>query len=216
MKFYYSPLSTYSQKTLMALYEKGAPFEPIVVNLRDPAARAEYEKLNPLGKLPLLQVLGASEKDERRVPESSIIIEYIDRHCPGGTKLIPDDADLARQTRFYDRLFDQYVLEHAHKILFDGWRPEDKRDPYGVEQAHTRLEKFLAIADTNMAKKTFALGDAFTMADCTAAAGLTLARRVHPIDAHKALVAYLGRLSERPSYQRVKQESDAYAASFRR
>jgi glutathione S-transferase len=213
MKFYYSPLSTYSQKTLMALYEKGATFEPVIVNLRDPAARAEYEKLNPLGKVPLLHVV---EKDDRRIPESSIIIEYIDRHCPGGTKLIPDDPDLARQTRFYDRMFDQYIIEVADKIFFDGWRPEDKRDRYGVEQAHARLDKFFGIADANMAKKPWALGDTFTMADCTAAAGLTFARRVHPFDDRKALVAYLGRLSERPSYRHVMEEVEAYAAAFRR
>jgi glutathione S-transferase len=213
MKFYYSPISTYSQKTLMALYEKGATFEPVIVKLGDRAARAEYEKVNPMGKVPLLHVV---EKDDWKVPESSIIIEYIDRHCPGGTKLIPDDPDKARQTRFYDRLYDLYVIELADKILFDGWRPEDKRDPYGVEQAHTRLDRFLAIADGNMAKKTWALGDTFTMADCTAAAALTFARRLHPFDDRKALVAYLGRLSERPSYQKVMQEAETYAATYRR
>jgi glutathione S-transferase len=213
MKFYYSPISTYSQKTLMALYEKGAAFEPVLVHLSDRAARAEYEKTNPLGKVPLLHVV---EKDDWKVTESSIIIEYIDRHCPGGTKLIPDDPDNARQTRFYDRLYDLYVIELADKILFDGWRPEDKRDPYGVEQAHTRLDRFLAIADENMAKKTWAMGDTFTMADCTAAAALTFARRLHPFDDRKALVAYLGRLSERPSYQKVMQEAETYAATYRR
>ena len=212
MKLYYFPLSTYSQKTLMALYEKDAAFERALVNLNDAAARAEYEKVNPLGKVPFLHL----EKESRRIPESSIIIEYVDRHSPGGTKLIPDDPDMARQTRFFDRMYDLYVIELADKIFFDGWRPADKRDPYGVEQAHQRLDKFLALAESHMGKKTWQLGDTFTMADCTAAAALTFARRVHPIDERKGLVAYLERLSQRPSYQRVMREAEEYRAAHPR
>lgn len=54
MKLYYHPLSTYSQKTLMALYEKEVPFEREIVNLRDPRQRTAYRRLYPLGKIPLL------------------------------------------------------------------------------------------------------------------------------------------------------------------
>ena len=31
MKLYYNPISTYSQKTLLAFYEKGLEFEPNIV-----------------------------------------------------------------------------------------------------------------------------------------------------------------------------------------
>ena len=54
------------------------------------------------------------------VPESSIIIEYIDRHCPGGTKLIPDDPDLSRQVRFtrvYARTQGRWRVVSAHNTL---------------------------------------------------------------------------------------------------
>lgn len=33
MKLYFNPISSYSQKTLMAFYEKGVSFEPVVVDL---------------------------------------------------------------------------------------------------------------------------------------------------------------------------------------
>jgi glutathione S-transferase len=85
MKLYYHPLSSYSQKTLMAFHEKGCAFEPVLVNLMDEQAKSEYKKIYPMGKVPFLRI----EEKSWNVPESSIIIEYIERHYPGGTKLIP-------------------------------------------------------------------------------------------------------------------------------
>src|SRR5262245_47765098 len=102
MKLYFSPVSSYSQKVLMAFYEKNLAFEPIIVNLMDPKGREEYLKIYPIGTVPFL-------KDEAKdwiVPESSNIIEYIDAKYPGGPKLIPDDADAARMVRLRDRFFD--------------------------------------------------------------------------------------------------------------
>jgi len=201
MKLYFVPQSPYSQKALIALEEKGAPYEKELVNLGDPAARAEYEKLNGFGKVPFLH-------DTARdwfVPESSVIIEYLDRHVPGGTRLVPDDPELSRQARFYDRLFDWYIAEPALKILFDGRRPEDKRDAMGVEQAEKRLDKTYPLLDKHLAKGPWVLGDSFSIGDIAAATSLAVARHMRPFDAHRNLSAYFSRLVERPSVQRVFQ-----------
>ena len=40
MKLFYNPISTYSQKVLIALYEKGIEFEPEIVNLMDKRCRS--------------------------------------------------------------------------------------------------------------------------------------------------------------------------------
>ncbi len=208
MKLYYNPVSSYSQKVMMALYEKECPFEPMIVNLMDEAARAEYKKVFPLGKVPFLDV----PEKSWQVPESSIIIEYIDRHYPGGTKLIPDDPDLARQVRMRDRMLDLYVNEPMGKIFFDGRRPEGSRDPLGVTQARERLNNMYAVLDNALAKDTWAMGDLFSMADCAAAPALQYARMVHPFENHKHLTAYLGRLTERPSFARVLKEAAPYFA----
>jgi glutathione S-transferase len=199
MKLYYSPLSPYSHKALIALEEKGAAYEKEAVALGDPAARAEYEKINRFGKVPFL----LDEARDWRVPESSIIIEYIDRHCPGGTQLIPSDPDQARQARFHDRVFDLYVTEQALKIFFDGRRPADKRDPMGVESAQKRLDKTYALYDEHMAKRQWVLGDIFSLGDLSAAPALAVAQHMRPWDAHKNLAAYFARLTARPSVQGV-------------
>jgi len=54
MKLYYNPISTYSQKVLIALYEKGLDFDSEIVNLMDADARAQYREVYPLGKIPCL------------------------------------------------------------------------------------------------------------------------------------------------------------------
>jgi glutathione S-transferase len=206
MKLYFHPLSTYSQKTLVALYEKGVSFEPQLTDIMNPEARAEYQRLYPLAKLPLLQL-----PDGHLVPESSIIIEYLDTHFEQGTRLIPEDRDLARRTRFHDRQFDLYVNDPFQKIFFDGFRPVEKRDPDGVAAARSRLDQMYRYFDHVLSKNTWLLGDVFTMADC-AAVPLAWLAHVHPYAEYPHLVAYSNRLSERPSVARVLSEAAPHVA----
>src|SRR6267142_1961490 len=99
LKLYLHPLSSFCQKALIAFYENDTPFEPHIVNLGEARSRADFLKIWPAGKFPVLR----DEARDRTIPETTIIIEYLEQHYPGRTKLIPADADLARQTRFHDR-----------------------------------------------------------------------------------------------------------------
>lgn len=208
MKLYFHPISSYSQKALFALYEKGIAFTPEIVDLFSDAARAAYAQKYPLAKLPLLET-----DDGRLIPESSILIEYLDQKFPGSVpRLIPDDPELARQTRFYDRVFDLYVNEPMQKVLFDATRPN--QDPWGVEKAKTILGKSYDHLDARLANAAWANGKDFSLADVAAAPALGYARMVMPFDRHKNLAAYFGRLAERPAFARVLQEAAPYLAKL--
>jgi glutathione S-transferase len=207
MKLYYFPLSTYSQKALVALYEKGIKFTPEIVDLSSAEGRAAYKKIYPLGKVPLLV-----RDDGRLIPESSIIIEYLDTQLDAGPRLIPEDKELARITRFHDRQFDLYVNEPALTIFFDGRKPETERSPANVAAARERLDTMYGVLDRLLEHRTWAIGDVFTLADCAAAPHLALARMVHPFDKHANLTRYFGRLVERPSFARVISEAKPYMA----
>lgn len=213
LKLYYHPLSSFCQKTLIALYENDTPFEPVLVDFGDARSRKEFLELWPIGRFPVL-------KDEARdhfVPESSIIIEYLDQYYPGRTKLVPADQETARQMRMRDRFFDLYVNVQMQKVVTDRIRPAGKNDPYGVEQARGTLTTALDLIDEAMAKKTWAIGDAFSMADCAAAPALFYANQVKPFaTSHRHAFAYFERLSARPSYARVKKEAEPYLANFPR
>jgi glutathione S-transferase len=205
LTLYFHPLSSFCHKVLIALYETGTPFTPRSVDLFGEAA--EYRKIWPLGKIPVLR----DEAQDRTIPETSIIIEYLAQHFPGKTQLFPADRDLCRQMRLRDRFYDLYVNVPMQKIVTDRLRPEGKNDPYGVEQARELLTTSLGMIDQDMASKHWVMGDDFTMADCAAAPALFYADMVMPFgETHKNAMAYLDRLKQRPSYARVLKEAEPY------
>src|SRR5437879_7511315 len=128
LTLHFHPLASYCWKALIALYENGTPFVPHFVDLGDETERAALLKLWPIGKFPVLR----DEARDRMVPESSIIIEYLDQHYPGETRFLPADPDLARQTRMRDRFFDLYLQLPMQKVVGDRLRPPKKRDAFGV------------------------------------------------------------------------------------
>ncbi|CAC5385666.1 GDAP1 [Mytilus coruscus] len=81
---YYFHGSYYSQKALLALFEKGCPFNRKVINIHAGEQKTpEYMKMNPLGQVPLLK------DGEKIVVESEKIIDYIDEEIKSGPILVP-------------------------------------------------------------------------------------------------------------------------------
>lgn len=213
LTFYFHPLSSYCQKALIALYETGVAFEPLVVDLGSEASRSDLLKIWPMGKFPVLH----DSAGDRTVPESSIIIEYLAQHYPGRTELVPADPDLARQTRMRDRFYDQYVMTPMQKVVTDRLRPDGQHDSYGVDQARDALQTAYGMIEQDMATMAWAMGEAFTMADCAAAPALFYANLVAPLaGAHPTTAAYLDRLMQRPSYARAVREAEPFMQYFPR
>jgi glutathione S-transferase len=211
LHLYFHPLSSFCQKALIALYENDTPFVPHIVDLGDPAAAAALKQLWPIGKFPVLR----DEAMRQTVPESNIIIEYLTQYYPGRIALVPADPDLAWQTRLRDRFYDLYVNEPMQKIVGDRLRPDDKKDPFGVEHARARLRTALDMIEQEMAGSTWAMGEAFTMADCAAAPALFYANLVMPFgDTHSNAMAYFDRLMQRPSFARAVAEAKPYFHLF--
>jgi glutathione S-transferase len=128
---------------------------------------------------------------------------------------VPTDPDLARQSRFRDRFYDQYVHAPMQKIVTDRIRPEGRHDPHGVEEAKALLHTSLGMIEEEMTVKAWAMGDAFSMADCAAAPALFYADKVMPFaETHRNAAAYLERLMQRPSFARVLQEAQPYFRMF--
>ena len=206
LELFVHPLSSYTQKVLIALYENDIRF--VAKRLDEPAVAREWEQLSPLRRFPILRDVERG----RVIPESTIIIEYLQTHFPGKVKLIPADPDLAWQVRLRDRFFDNYLHTPMQKLPFDLRRPEADRDAYGVGEAKAMFITALESVDAEMAARTWAMGDEFTMADCAAAPALFYGnrffgpfRRTHP-----NALAYLDRLMARPSYARALEEAKPF------
>lgn len=201
MKLYYNPLSSFSQKVMIALNEKGITYTPELVNLMSPEGRAAYEQVNPFGKVPFLK-----PTDDYQVAESTSIIEYLEDKFPGTPRLIPQGGgDGARQVRFMDRMMDFYLADPVIELLFQqiGFRARD-------EEKAARARKYVALSyahlDKRLASQPWLGGKDFSMADCAAIPSLFYAQTAAPFAEHANLVAYWQRAQQRPSYARVKAE----------
>jgi glutathione S-transferase len=152
---------------------------------------------------------------DRTVPESTIILEYLDRLSKGPRRLIPADPDLALECRLRDRLYDSYVHVPMGKVVGDRLRPAEARDALGVEQARAQIETAYALADEHARVGPWAMGADFTLADCAAMPALFYANKVVPFEGRwKNLTAYLERLESRHSVARVLREAEPYFQMF--
>jgi glutathione S-transferase len=204
LTFYGHPLSSYCQKVLVALYEHGIPFEWKLLSQETPQNGAEFAGLWPLLHMPVLT------DGDRVLRESTIIIEYLDLKFAKGSRLIPQDASRALDVRFFDRVFDNYVMARMQTIVAERLRPSEARDPFGVARARERLDLAYGWLD-GVLQDGWLAGDAFSMADCAAAPALFYADKVQPLGGRfPKVAAYLERLEARVSNARVRDEARPY------
>jgi glutathione S-transferase len=208
---YTHPLASFCHKVLIALYENGTPFESRLVDLADAESNAELFAHWPVGKIPVLHDRARGQT----VPETSIIIEYLARHYPGPVPLLPADPELALQARLWDRFFDLYVQVPMQKIVVDRLRPAGQADAHGVAEAEATLRIAYGMLERQLQAGPWAIGSAFSIADCAAAPALFYAQIALPFEpGQRALAAYFERLYARPAFARVLREARPYFGNF--
>lgn len=173
-----------------------------MVNLGDPEARAAFEALWPTAKIPLL------EDDDRVVPETSIMIEYLDHKHPGRRLMLPGTPQGQLEVRLWDRVFDNYVMDPMQRFVAQHLRPEGERDARELESTRRALASAYALIEAKIGERIWAAGEAFTLADCAAAPSLFYAVTIEPIAAEQTrFSAYFDRLMARPSVARTIKEA---------
>lgn len=201
LTLYGHPISSFTWKVLIALYENGTPFEAITV---DQNTYADFIAKWPMGKFPIL----LDSDREQMVTETSVIIEYLDAFYPGPTRFIPSEISAALEVRRWDRVFD-HLNTTMSKIVVDNIRPESQRDPYGVDEAKRIIGGIYNVIEAQLADRAFVVGDSFTLADCSAAPALWYSTRNAPLDgAFPRIAAYLERLTTRASFARAVKEAE--------
>jgi len=201
--------SSYTQKVIIALYENGLPFEFRNIGPETPEHVAEWMQRWPLRKFPLLL------DGERDLVETSIIIEYLHLTHPGPVRLLPDDPMAALKVRFLDRFFDLHVMDAAQHAVAGALTGKADRREEGIAVSKEKLERSYAWLEKELAGRTWAAGDTFTLADCAAAPSLFYADWIHEIaDAYPTLRAYRARLLKRPSFARAVDEARYFRKHF--
>jgi glutathione S-transferase len=203
LTLYYHPLASYCHKVLIALYENEIAFEGRIIDLGDAGDRSELQALWPFCKFPVIR----DHQRKRDVPESSVIIEYLNEYYLNKNKMIPADVDAALQVRLWDRILDNYVHGPMQDIVND-----HLCGAHGdLTAARNTLSTAYSTLDKQVQLNPWVAGDTFALADCAAAPALFYASTVAPFPkTHSHLNAYFERLVDRPSVRRVLDEAKPY------
>lgn len=207
LTLYAHPFSSYCQKVLVALYENNIAFE--YRTLEDPAAIVELKARWPFARFPLLV------DDGQTVVESTIIIEHLMRQHGGHVRWLPDDPVQALEARFLDRIFDNDVMAAMQKPVFEALRTDGSRKDAAMAEARRALDLAYGWLEQRLAGRTWATGDALSLADCAAAPSLFYADWVHPIaDQFATVRAYRARLLAWPAFARAVDEARPFRHYF--
>lgn len=200
------PLSSFHQKAAVAFYDTETPFEFAMLNLGEEAERARLEALWPFGKMPVLEDRARGQV----MGESTVIIEHLAATTPGAARLIPSHPEAARRTRLMDRIFDLYVQAAFQRYGDCRREVPGARDAAIPEIARGQLATAYGFLEAELANRTWAAGEDFTLADCGGGPALFYANRIVPLAGWPNLSAYFARLQARPSYARAFEESKPY------
>jgi glutathione S-transferase len=177
---YDAPRCPYCARVRIVLAEKDIEVEVVEIDLSDRPAWL-YEK-NPAGRVPVIEEDGGPP-----LPESAVIMEFLEERFPEPPLLPPDPADRA-----------------AVRLLV--FRDHELTDPYyafrrGEEGARKELEAALAQFDAVLAQRPYLGGTEFGLADTALVPWFLRARDMLglELDGFPSLVDWLARLEQRPS-----------------
>ena len=167
----------YCARVRIVLAEKGVEVETVAVDLADRPAWI-YEK-NPLGKVPVL------EGDGLCLPESAVIMEYLEERFPEPPLLPADPAERARARL---RIFRFDRLGDAYYALRRG-------------EARARVGDRLEELDEVVGREGYLGGGAYGLADIAYVPWIVRARQNLGVDLapYPALAGWLERVSARPA-----------------
>jgi glutathione S-transferase len=192
LTLYDAPRCPYCARVRIALVEKDVPHETVVVDLANRPAWL-YEK-NPSGKVPVV------EEDGWVLPESAVIVEYLEERYPEPALLPADPGERAV----------------ARMLVF---RHDDFTDPYyalrwAEHGASAAFDTALAGLDAMLGRVPYLTGRSFGLADIGYVPWVIRARDVMGVSLapYPGVREWLGRLAERPS---IAAELEVVAAYVR-
>ncbi|WP_076860718.1 glutathione S-transferase family protein [Bradyrhizobium mercantei] len=146
-------LCPYVQRAVIALHEKGVPFERIDIDLANKPDW--FLKISPLGKVPVL-VVTRDDGKEIALFESNVICEYIEE-TQAGAKLHPQDALIRAEHRAW--------MEFGSAILGDLWGLETATDAAAFESKRQAVAAKFARVEAALGAGRFFAGDTFSLVD---------------------------------------------------
>ena len=145
--------SANSDRVKIVLHEKGLAYQRVTLDLaKKEQKRAEFLKLNPYGKVPVINDNG------KVLFESCIINEYLDEHYPQPA-LMPKDPYL----RGRGRILVDYGLRYMHEAYWalrgEMLKKEIERDQTIIDEKRRNLRELMLYLEDALGDKPYFLGE---------------------------------------------------------
>ena len=195
LKLYDYPDCPFCQKVRVVLAEKDLEYEKVFVDLRKQDQKtAEFLRMNPYGKVPVL------EDEDEVIYDSTIINEYLEDEYPL-PRLMPEDSQARAKVRLLEDYCDNSFIPPTTMLLAQLRKPEAERDTQRVEQAREELRRGLYFLRDKLDGSEYLVGPEFTLADAAFAPRMMVLGRLG-FEFEPALApvqAWLDRIRSRPS-----------------
>ena len=198
IKLYDFKSSPNCQRVKVVLAEKNLPYEIIPVDLRKQEQKtAEFLKLNPYGKVPVLL------DDGTALYESCIINEYLNEKYPS-PPLMPADPGKRAKARILTDYGLAYLDEPYQKLRVELMKEQAEQKQETIETAKNNLRKLLQHLENELGDQPYLAGN-FSLADAALIPRFIRLEGfgVLPDPALPGLGKYLQRMKERPSVNAI-------------
>jgi glutathione S-transferase len=208
LQLYGHLFSSYTWKALIPLYANETPFEFRSVDPGEGAENGAFvANAHPAGRFPVLV------DGDTVVIEATSIVEYLALHYPGAAPLIPADPAAALTARMLDRVFDNYVMYHATRVVLAhivGGEHPDQTEVADAKKALLRVYRWLEewLGSNRLPPHV-------SLVTCAAAPALFYADWVEPIpDDHPRLRQLRAELLALPSVSRCVEDARPFRSYF--
>src|ERR1700684_4079069 len=156
MILHWSPRSPYVRKVMIAAHEMGLTdrIRTVRTTVGGTTPHAELMRINPLGKIPTLEL-----EDGSVIYDSPVIIEYLDT-LHTGPKLFPA-AWPERLTALRRHALGQGMLDSALPLLAEGFRPPERQSEPHKDLWRAKLAACVGALETEaeaLASSAFSVG----------------------------------------------------------
>lgn len=192
MLIYHTDHSPFVARIRMALLAKGIEAE--WADPPDGPGSDAFSRISPLARVPVLV------DGEVTLPESEVILDYIEARHPGSS-LLPADAAAAARCRLLARLADVYLADPLREF-FEAVKAG--ADASGAVLG--QIDRALAWIDHYLGDGSHAVGSSLTRADCALVPLLFFVECCRSFEPHARLVAYWSRIAQDPVARQVLKE----------
>jgi glutathione S-transferase len=221
VKLYQVHVSPFASRVRIQIYAKGIESQFEFLEPPGGLRSEEYRAINPLGRIPALEV------DGTLIAESSVICEFIEERFPE-PPLLPADPIGRAQVRFLMRFVDLYIFavmeatrgpeESSARSIQD---PLRRFAPASLRRAFERVAERFDQLEGLLGPGPYAIATDLTLADCALAPLFFLATRLmpmaglgSPMEGRPKLASWWSQVQTHPAVARVFEESGKEIAAL--